>query len=270
MTSNVPGYSLKLSFSQISSWHGTRVDSTSIHAVRYEAKKSGPGQSFSAVELRAFSFPFTMPNIMDWSSHGSLKNDLFTWSDNGSDYSVTIPEAPYDGPTLASTLQTLMNAVISQYIVAYDPITGVFQFSTSSGGNISVTPDATWPWLELGFCLNETTNGTGGVMTSTAVANLQGSSHLFISIPELQSANSINYNGASITFAIPINVASTYVDHWSYLTSPSNKFYMSPTERTLTGYTIFLYFERAGVLYTVVGDCNSSYTLNLAYFSFQL
>ena len=272
MTSSLPGYSLKLSLSQISSWHGTRASSDSIHQIRYQASKSGPQQSFTATELRSFYFPNTIPNIMDWSSNNSLKNNVFAWSDDGSDYSVTIPESMWDGCSLATELQTLMNAATAPgtYTVTYDAVSGYFTFTTTSGGEISFTPGSTFPWLELGFCYNEGVTGSGGSLTSSAVAQLQGTANIYLSIPELQSANSAVYNGASITFIIPLSTASTYTSLWSYQYSAPMKMYTNPCERTIRDYTITLYFERSGVLYPLIMDCNASYELNLAYYSLQL
>jgi hypothetical protein len=209
---------------------------------------------------------------MDWSADNSLQNNIFTWNDNGTDYEVTIPQSMYDGPTLATVLEELMNDATAPgtYTVEYDNISALFQWTTVSGGDITVTPDATWPWLELGFCLGETVEGTGGVLTSTVVVHLEGTSHIFISIPEIQTANSIVYNGTSLTFVVPVNVASTYVNHWSYLTSPPSKRFTTPTDQTLMVYTIYLYFERAGTLWPLIGDCNASYTINLMYAGLQI
>lgn len=271
-TSIAPGYSMKMSLAQISSWHGTRNNSASLHAIRYQASKSGPQQSFSACELRSFYLPFTIPNVVDWSSQGSLKNDVFAWSDDGNDYSVVIPASMYDGLSLAAELESLMNDATAPgtYTVVYDPVSGHFSFTTTSGDEITITPNSTFPWLELGFCFNETVTGTSGTLTSTAVANLQGTANLYLSIPELQNGNSAVYNCSSITFIIPVTTASTYTTQWSYQYSAPMKWYTQPNEKTLRDYTIYVFFERAGTLYQLVGDCNSSYELNIAFFSLQI
>lgn len=273
MTSSFNGYSLKLSLSQLSSWHGQRIDPDSIHAIRYQAAKSGPQQSFSAVELRSFYFPNIIPNIMDWSAFSSLKNDVFAWRDNGTDYSITIPTAMWDGCSLASQLQTQMDAAYGTtgtYTVTYDAISGHFSFTTTSGGNISFTPGSTFPWLELGFGYGVGVTGAGGTLTSTAVAQLQGTPNLYLSIPELQNANSAVYNSGSVTFIIPLPSASTYTALWSYQYSAPMKIYTQPTEKTLRDYSIVIFMSRAGVLYPLIMDANAMYEICLCYYSLQI
>jgi len=272
MSKQLKNYHVKCSFSQISSWHGVRTNPLSIDTITYQRSKSGPDQAFSGVELRSFSLPQVIPNIMDWSNFNSLKNDLFTWFDNGNPYSVVIPSSMYDGCSLAEELQILMNAATAPntYTVEYDTVGGIFQFTTTSGGVLSFTPDLTWPWLELGFSLGVGVTGAPSI-TSTSVANLQGSSHIFIIMPDIQKGEAIKYNCSDVTFIIPLNVANTFVQDYSYLYSPGNKYYFQPRETTLNNtYTIKLYFERVGILYPLVMDQNSSYTINFMFLGLQI
>jgi hypothetical protein len=272
MSKQFENYNVKCSFSQISSWHGVRTNPLSIDTITYQRSKSGPDQAFSGVELRAFSMPNVIPNIMDWSEFNSLQNNIFSWIDNGNPYSVEIPSSMYDGCSLSAELEILMNAATAPgtYTVEYDTVGGIFQFTTTSGGILAFTPDATWPYYELGFSLGVGVTGAPSI-TSTSVANLQGSSHIFIVMPDLQKAESIKYNCSDITFTVPLNVANSFIQDYSYLYSPGTKWYFQARETTLNNtYTIKLLFERVGILYPLIMDQNSSYTINFLFLGLQI
>lgn len=274
MTSSVPGYSLNFSSSQISSWHGSRTDPDSIFQIRYQASKAGPQQSFSAMELRSFYFPNTIPNIVNWSSDGSLQNNDFVFKDLGvgtGEHSILITSKMWDAISLATYLQTEINALAlgPTYTVTYDAVAGKYTFTTNSGGNFQIVSRSTTPWLELGFPAN-TTFGSAASITSPSVSQLQGTGALYLVIPELQGSMNAVYNSSGVTFIIPIITTSTYTTQWSFQTSAPLKWYTSPTEKTIRDFTIRVYFERAGVLYPLIMDAHSSYELNLAYFSLHI
>lgn len=267
------GYSVKASLCQFASWHGTRAKPDSIYQIQYDAHKTSPTQTYTAIELRSFSMSQTIPNFCDWAQFNSLTNNILKWTDNGNNYQFIIPESLYDGCTLKTILTLGMDQAYGAavYCVDFDPTGSIFVFTTHSGGTLSFTPDATWPWLQLGFILGQTVTSTAGTITSTCIAHLEGSSHIFLSIPQIQTANSILYNSSSITYAIPVSVASTFINQGSFLTTPMGvRYYTNPSKQTLTNFTIYIYFEFAGNLYPLIMDANSSYSMSLLFLDYGL
>lgn len=247
----------------ICSFNGDRVDPTSMHQIRFTTNKTGPAFPISYFYLSNASIPNTIPNIVNWSSWGSLQNDQFNFSDGGS-FNFTIPENLWDGPSLAAEIQSQMNTATSStdYTVTFDLISSKFTFTTA---NPSMTLDFSalnTPAYELGF-LN--TSYSGPVIVSPNVCNLQGTSHIFFTILELQSSQSITYNSYNFTFAIPMDKASSIVQIYSSLFPGGNPQYTNETPKSVQTYTISAYFERQGEIFPLICDELSHYTLTFSW-----
>lgn len=268
MLTNIPNVArsrMQETKSIICSFNGDRVDPLSIHQIRFTTNKTGPQHPISYFYLSNATIPNTVPNIMDWSSFGSLQNDQFNFSDGGS-FNFTIPENMWDGPSLAAELQSQMNTATSStdYTVTFDLISSRFTFITANPSMTIDFSNSNTPAYELGF-LN--TSYSGQTIVSPNICNLQGTSHIFFNIIELQSSQSITYNGLNFTFAIPMDKASSIIQSYSDKFPGGNSQYTWTTAKSVQGFTVTAYFERKGTIYPLVCDELSHYTLDFKWYN---
>jgi len=243
---------------------GTQVNPGSIDTIRYDGHYV-MNNSFSSVQLRTFSMPVPS-NIVDWSAFNSLKNNVFAFNYGSVDYTFNIPEGSYDGCNLATTIQTFMNTTsgaTGNFTVTYSPITCKFEISSASG---TFTLDFTSnysPWWEMGFA--QATYGATGDQISPYMVNLEWSPMFLIYIPEMAGSLINGYNRYPATFAIPVTMAGTYLQGWSYKTSGPSHIQDLGVEKYLSQWTLSISFIRAGVVYPLVADKQSSYCIDLAF-----
>jgi len=266
-TSTTPEMRVMTALVYLNSFTGQRFDPASLANVRFPA----PNQTFeySSVQLRTFQIANTINNISDDAAtvQGGLQNNVFTFSvitgTTGGPYVIDIPPSFYDGPTLATMIQeqmiTAASASSGDFVVTFDPIACKFTF-ISTIGNLSFDfSGLTSPWLEFGF--GQTGGYTGDQVTSPYVAHLEGTSSIFIRVSEFGSGNAVNFDGSSWSFVVPVDKASSFLQGFSYQYSGSNHLLDLARISRLSILTIFLNYERAGILYPLVMDANSSYSL---------
>ena len=257
----------------LDSRHGTRVNANSMSEIVFDVRSLG-GQSldYDHVELRNFLYPNIDYNILDDSAQLGIFNNEIAFSVDGTDYSGTIQEGFYSGTQLATILTLEMNSIagVTGY-VAYYLANGKFAIGCSgcTAFNIDFSGTNT-PWLEMGFQQQLYSGQTAASPTilyylSPCVAQLQGSSNIFVYIQELASADCITYKSTPITFMIPITLTLSGVQTWSYQVSGPKHAIRLARNQAIRQMTVKLYIERNGVLFPLVGDLNSCYNLTLKF-----
>lgn len=252
-------------------WNGVRTNALSVGNVLYDAKRLGLGQTFSTVQLRTFSMP-TMFNIVDWSDIGSLKNNLFTINyNNTGDSGQFLQPGSYDGFSLAATLETTIAQIIgsNDITVTYDPSTAKLSFQSASSTPFSLVFNSFTPWYEMGFAPNSTavSSGTGFLMSTYAV-NLQWSSQILIYIPELNGTFLNMVANSPTSWAVTVSAAGNWENHFSYLIDGPSHINDQGIVKQLTDFTVNLRFTRAGVIYEIRGDGNTTYSIGLMFTTF--
>lgn len=253
------------STSIIHSAFGYRDNPGSMANITYDSHRVGPFNQFTTVQMRTFSIAI-QPNIVDWSAYGSLRNDTFTINYDGVDSTIILPQGSWDGPSLAEELTTQIADAIgtADITVTYSIPQGKFAF-TSSGLTFSLTFDTgISPWLELGF-INGATYGPSLILTSTQMVDLSGSSYILIHMPQFCGAMMNRAGGAAVTFGVQTSKAGEYIQTWDAKVDGPSWVQDMNVVTNVNNWTLALSFIRAGVIYPLVGDVNSSYTIDLAF-----
>jgi hypothetical protein len=164
----------------------------------------------------------------------------FTITDGGTDYAISITAQNYTAATLATELQTLIQAVgaLSAYTVTYN---------TNTDGKYIITGDAEFTidfsasdeseMLNYALGLSHDTfvhTSTSMVVTSTGTVDLQNGKYMQITCPELKNF----YGNTDIIRKIHVPDS---VNYYSMDTAPIRRF-LRPITRVVT-LTLYLYVK---------------------------
>lgn len=121
-------------------------------------------------------------------------NNTFTFTDNGTPYTITITPGTYTGTSLAAELQTQLSAVSPGFTVVFNSTTIKFDFNRTGAGDWSLYfPDRKSAYSFLGFVpLVDYTNSGNSTITSATIAQVSGPYYLYINSRKIGSL--INFN----------------------------------------------------------------------------
>jgi hypothetical protein len=124
----------------------------------------------------------------------NTNNNTFTFTDNGTPYTITITPGTYTGTTLAAELQTQLSAVSGGFTVTFNSSTIKFDFNRTGTGVWSLYfPNRQSAYSFLGFVpLVDYSNTGNSTITSATIAQVSGPYYLYINSRKIGSL--INFN----------------------------------------------------------------------------
>lgn len=151
-----------------------------------------PILAFKTITLKSFCVPATIYNIR--STNNTFLIDYASTSPvyTRTNQTVTIPVGQYSATALATTLQTLLNALPStpSVTVSYSATTFKFSFlfnDATPTATFHFTPTTT-PSSQLGFLnADYSIDGTTHILTSANVVQLDYPKYIYLSIPTLSA-----------------------------------------------------------------------------------
>ena len=259
-------------YSTLNSVMGTRTNPNSLAQIKFSAFSVLATQSFDTVSLRTFWFSNGVYTISNDGLDG-IQNNLFTFTEDAIQYTITIPPANYDIISLLGYLQTEMDTLTGNtHTFIYDPTTFKVEFRTTGTTCSFDFTDIKSPFLELGFSYGSTpiliSAGSYLTVTSTSCIQISTPQDLFIYIPELNATHDVLYVGETpFHFQIPIKYNAPQEINWDYLVDGPKSILRlgSSMLSNLTTLTFNLYVMRYGRLYKLNMDANAAYTFCLKF-----
>lgn len=130
----------------------------------------------------SFTTGYSYLNVFDvnrskkWISNNNFSIDSTNnkiYINDGSDKTITLTTANYTGTTLASHIQTQLNASSSGWTVTYNTSTYLFTISRGSSATLRFSVTTSSTWNDLGYLFTTNQNGTSFVSHSPRIHNYE-------------------------------------------------------------------------------------------------